>query len=393
MTALLVRLFIKNHTQTDDPKVRTAYGLLGGILGCVCNLLLFGVKLLAGVLSGSVSIIADAFNNLSDIGSSVIAMLGMKLAGKPADPEHPFGHGRMEYMSAAVVSLLILLVGFELLKSSVTKIFNPEPVSASVAVWVILAASVAAKLWLFFANRFLGKKVASTALKATAQDCLSDSVATSAVLVSLLISVTTGVNIDPYMGVVVSCFVMYTGINTAKEALDPLLGTPADPETVRGLRDAVLEFEPFVAIHDLIIHNYGPGRRFASLHVEVPSDIDIVYCHELIDLCEKRLQERFGIEADIHMHPIVTDAARVNELKHAVIQKITEFDPKLHIHDFRVVEGENRTNLIFDLVVPPKYKLTEAALKAKVGEFAKAIDPTYVCVITIDLDFNAGGEK
>ena len=393
MTALLVKLFIKNHAQTQDPKVRTAYGLLGGVLGCICNLFLFGVKLLAGTLSGSVSIIADAFNNLSDIGSSMIAMLGMKLAGKPADPEHPFGHGRMEYMSAAVVSLLILLVGFELLKSSVSKIINPEPVTASVAVWVILAVSVATKLWLYFANRFLGKTVDATALKATAKDCLNDSVATSAVLVSLLISVLTGVNIDPYMGILVSGFIMYAGINTAKEALDPLLGTPAEPQTVEQLRKIVLEFEPFIAIHDLVIHNYGPGRRFASLHVEVPANIDIIYCHELIDLCEKRLGEELGLETVIHMDPIVTDDQQINAIKQAVIEKIESFDPVLHIHDFRVVQGENRTNLIFDLVVPPKYKLTVAALKETVGQLAKQIDPTYVCVITVDLDFNVGCEK
>ena len=292
MTAFLIRLFIKNKDNTTNPQVRTRYGVLGGVVGVACNLLLFVIKLSIGFFSGSVSIIADAFNNLSDIGSCAVTLLGFKLASEPPDPEHPFGHGRMEYMSAALVSILIVLVGIELLKESVNKILHPEPLKFSYYIIAALLVSIAIKLWLGLFNKKLSKRISSPALQATAADCFSDCFATSAVLVSVLISHLTSLNIDAYVGVAVSVLIMWNGVKSIKETLDPLLGTPPEPETVSALEELVLSYPDFLGIHDLIIHNYGPGRSFASLHVEVPQDIDILTCHERIDHCEKTILEQ-----------------------------------------------------------------------------------------------------
>lgn len=385
MTDFVIRRFIKEYENTSNPQVRTRYGVLGSVVGAFCNLLLFVIKLSIGLFSNSVSIIADAFNNLSDIGSCAVALIGFKLANQPPDPEHPFGHGRLEYMSAALVSILIVLVGFELFKESVDKILHPQALKFSYYIIAALIISISIKLWMGLFNKSLGKRINSLTLKATAADCFSDCISTSAVLLSVIISHFTSLNIDAYVGLVVSVLIMFNGIKSIKDTLDPLLGTPPEPETVSALEELVLSYPDFLGIHDLIIHNYGPGRSFASLHVEVPQDIDILTCHERIDHCEKTILEQLGLEAVIHMDPIATDDSYTLDIKYKLCEKIKEFDSNLSIHDFRIVKGEKRTNLIFDVAVPPKFRLTPKELKEEVGRLAIEIDPTFVCVITVDL--------
>lgn len=395
MTGLLIRIFVKNPTDTDNPRVRTCYGILGGVVGIVCNLLLFAVKLSIGLFSGSMSILADAFNNLSDIGSNAITLLSFKLASQPPDREHPFGHGRMEYMSAALVSIVIVLVGAELLKESVNKILHPQPLNFSYSIIAVLVISVLIKLWMGLFNKKLGGIIQSPTLRATAIDSISDCIATSAVLLSVVLSHFTALHIDAYAGLVVSLMIIYSGIKSIKDTLNPLLGTPPDPKTVTALESLVLSYPDFLGIHDLMIHNYGPGRSFASLHVEVPQDINILVCHERIDHCEKEIFSQLGIEAVIHMDPIATNDAYTLDIKEKLTEKIKSLDEQLCMHDFRMVRGKNRTNLIFDVAVPPKFRLSPKQVKEEIGRLATEIDPTFVCVITIDILYSmpAGDEK
>lgn len=389
MTKFLVKLFIKDHDSPTTPSVRESYGKLCGFTGIACNFILFILKLFTGIFSGAVSIIADAFNNLSDMGSSIITLLGFKLANKPADKGHPFGHGRMEYLSAATVSLLIILAGIELLKSSVDKIRNPEEITANYITLAILIISILIKLWMALFNRKLGKIISSKTLIATATDSIFDSISTAVVFISILISMLLDVNIDPYCGILVSGLIIFAGLKSIKETIDPLLGTPPEPELIASILKTISGFSDFVGTHDLIVHNYGPGRIFASIHVEVPADIDIVKCHEEIDLCEKMIYENCNVQTVIHMDPIVTDDSYINETKHLLVKKIVEFDPCLTIHDFRVVKGEKKTNLIFDTVIPQGYKLSNEQLIEKINHLARTIDPTFDCVITIDMDYTS----
>lgn len=384
MTDFLIKKFVKDHQNTADPKVRTRYGILGGVVGIICNLFLFVIKLSIGLFSGSMSIVADAFNNLSDIGSCAVTLLGFKIANQPPDREHPFGHGRMEYMSAALVSALIVLVGFELLKESFSKILSPEPLKFSYYIIAALVVSVAVKFLMGLFNKKLGKRINSPALGATAADCFSDCIATSTVLLSVLVSHFTALNIDAYAGLVVSALIIYNGVKSIKETLDPLLGMPPEPETVEALEKIVLSYPDFLGIHDLIIHNYGPGRSFASLHVEVPQDVDILECHENIDHCEKTVFEKLGLETVIHMDPVAHDDEYTLDIKEKITAKLKEVDEELSLHDFRIVRGENRTNLIFDVAMPPKFKMTAAELKKAVSQKAREVDDTFVCVITVD---------
>ncbi len=388
MTNLLIRLFVKNRDNIADNTVREKYGTLAGVVGIFCNLVLFSVKLLAGILSSSISIIADAFNNLSDMGSSVVTMIGFKLAGKPADPDHPYGHGRFEYISAFIVSGLILVMGFELLKSSVEKIITPTELDFGTVSIVILAVSILVKLWMFFFNRKLGKTINSAALIATAKDSRNDAFTTLAILVSVLIMKFTNLNIDAFVGLAMALYVLWSGIRTARETLDPLLGEPVDEETALALEREIMVFDGFLGIHDLLAHNYGPGRCFASVHVEVPANIDIVKCHEQIDLCEKLVFERTGIMLTIHMDPVETDNEKLNEAKSVIAEKIKTIHEGLSIHDFRMTpKSDERTNLIFDVVIPVGLETDKQTLKQQIEEIAKSIDPTYRCVITFDLDF------
>lgn len=391
MTKLLVKLFIKNSEDVNDSAVRLKYGTLGGAVGIVCNLFLCALKITVGLITASISIVADGLNNLSDMGSSVITMIGFKMAGKPADSDHPFGHGRMEYMSAFIVSMLILLVGAELFKSSVSALVSGES-APTYSVWaiIILAVSVLVKLWMCLFNRKLGKKIDSEALLATAQDSLNDMVTTSVILLSVGISmlVTLPFNLDAVMGILVAVFIVYSGLASAKDTLNEILGTPPDKKLIEEIENTILSFKEFKGIHDLIIHNYGPGRQFASVHVEVPQDSDIVKCHEQIDLCEKLVDEKLNISLVIHMDPIDVNNEAVAKAKESIVNAVKEIDGNMSLHDFRMTPaGEKRTNLIFDVVVPSAVKLSHEELNEIISEKAKKINPTYCCVITFDNDF------
>ncbi len=381
MTALLLKLFVKG-----DDSNREQYGKLSGITGIACNLILFLIKLLAGVLSGSISIIADAFNNFSDMGTSVITILGFKLSSKPADKEHPYGHGRIEYMSGFIVSAAIVVVGIELFKSAFEKLIDPSDLDVTVLTIVILASSIIVKLWLYFFNRKVGRLIGSSAIVATAKDSLNDSVATTAVLISSLLFKFSGVNIDAYAGLLVAGFIIFGGITSAKETISPLLGEPPSREFVDKLKQRILENEMFTGVHDLIVHNYGPGRTFASIHIEVPADIDILKCHEAIDLCEKVVGDEFGILLVAHMDPVEC-GEEVSDLKVSAQNALEKIDPRLTLHDFRVVRGENVSNLIFDVVVPYEFFIPHDELKNRISYEVSAVCPMCVCVINFDNDY------
>jgi len=391
MTALLIKLFVKNHENIKDNTVRANYGTLGSVVGIISNLLLCVLKITIGIVTGSISIAADGLNNLSDMGSSVITMIGFKMANKPADSDHPFGHGRMEYMSAFIVAILIMLVGFELLKSSAGALIGGDALPKySITAVIILFVSILIKLWMFMFNRKVGKKIESKALIATAQDSLNDCITTGVILLTVGISMFVNLpfNLDAVMGIFVSLFILYSGISSAKGTLDSILGTPPDKELIDKIENTILSFEEFVGIHDLIVHNYGPGRQFASVHVEVPQNSDIVKCHEQVDLCEKLLNEQLGISVVIHMDPIDTDNETVISTKTQLFQKLREIHEDLTLHDFRMTPvSDKRTNLIFDVVIPPDFKISEKDLLELIIEKAKEINPTFMCVITFDRDF------
>ena len=391
MTSLLIKLFIKNGGDVKSPAVRQSYGNLGSLVGICANIILSIIKIAVGLISGSLSIVADGFNNLADMGSSVITLIGFKLAGKPADRDHPFGHGRMEYISAFVISFIIILVGFELLKNSVSALVGGEasPVFSNVAV-LVLVISILTKFWMFLFNRKIGGIIDSSALAATAKDSLNDCVTTGAIFVAAIITklVALPFNLDAVMAIGVALFIMWSGVSSVKDTLDEILGKPPEQQLINDINDTILSFDGFRGIHDLIVHNYGPGRQFASVHVEVPQNSDIVACHEKIDICEKLIGEKFGVNLDIHMDPIDTDNQTVATAKQSMISVLKEIDPKLTLHDFRMTPAtETRTNLIFDVVIPSHLKMSEEELGALINQKAKEIDKTYVCVITFDRDF------
>ncbi len=397
ISSLLIRLFIKNPDDVKDNYVRGAYGTLGSVVGIVCNLLLCTLKITVGLISGSISIAADGLNNLSDIGSSVVTMIGFKMAGKPADNDHPFGHGRIEYMSAFIVAILILLVGFELLKSS----FSALTVNSAIPIYsaislIVLLVSVLIKLWMFLFNRKLGKKIDSEALLATAQDSFNDSIATTVILISVAVSMLIKLpfNLDAVMGILVALFILYSGFSSAKNTLNDILGTPPPKELIEDIENTIMSFEEFIGIHDLIVHNYGPGRQFASVHVEVPHNTDIIKTHEQIDLCEKVLEEKLGISVVMHMDPIDVDNEVINETKQRLSESLTIIDERLSLHDFRMTPlTDHQTNLIFDVVIPSGLKIPINELEEKIKSLAKLINPTFTCVITFDNDFTGGFNK
>lgn len=391
MTSLLTKLFIKNRDNTKDKNVRNAYGNLASITGIICNTLLCLMKIIIGVILKSISIVADGLNNLSDMGSSVISLIGFKLSGKPADRDHPFGHGRIEYMSAFIISVLILIVGGNLLFSSAkTLIMGGTAPIYDIWTVIILGISIITKLWMFFFNRKIGKKIDSTALIATAKDSINDVVTTSAILISCLISniCVLPFNLDAVMALLVSLFIIHSGLTSAKDTTDRLLGGPPDKELIKEIGDAILAFDEFIGIHDLIVHNYGPGRQIASVHVEVPYNINIVECHEQIDNCEKLVYEKTGVELVIHMDPIDTDNEVVSKARNDMADAIKNIHPDMTLHDFRMTPtAKNRTNLIFDVVVPSDLKLSKEETTEKIEELAKEINETYCCVITLDVDY------
>ena len=391
MTSLFIRLFVKNNTDTKSETVRANYGHLGSMVGICANILLSVIKISVGLITSSLSIIADGFNNLSDMGSSVVTMIGFKLAGKPADRDHPFGHGRMEYISAFVISFLILLVGFELLKNSVSALVGgkaaPDYSYISIAALVI---SIVIKLWMFSFNRKIGKIIDSSALIATAKDSLNDCVATGAILIAAIITkfVSLPFNLDAVMSIAVALFIIWSGFSSAKGTLDEILGGPPSKQLIKNISDMILSFEEFKGIHDLMVHNYGPGRQFASVHVEVPQNIDIVACHEKIDLCEKLVFEKLGVNLVIHMDPIDTDDETVKATKEKIVEILKSIDERLTLHDFRMTPAASmRTNLIFDVVVPSELKYTVTQLNDMICVRAREINETYACVITFDSDF------
>lgn len=388
MITLLSKIFIKNPKDYKNPEVRKKYGLLAGILGIILNILLAAGKLAAGLLSGSISIMADAFNNLSDAGSSLISLIGFCMADKKPDHDHPFGHGRMEYIAGLFVSLLIVVMGFELAKSSIEKIIHPNEVEVGIVSIVILVAAIIVKIYMHLYNRIYGARIDSASMKATAVDSLSDTIATTVVLISVFVSKYTGVNIDGYTGVLVSLFIFYAGIRSVKETVDPLLGQAPDKDFVESIREIVAGYPEIVGIHDLIVHDYGPGRRIISLHGEVSEDGNIVVLHDIIDRCERELSESLGCMATIHMDPITLNDERVDALRFAILEEIKKFDSKVTIHDFRVVDGPNQTNIIFDAVLPNSSCKTEKQLKEELDRIIKALPGNCVGVITIDSQFS-----
>jgi cation diffusion facilitator family transporter len=383
MIDLLLRRFVPGYQDTQDPAVRQGYGTLSGGVGILLNLLLFTGKFLAGLLTASIAITADAFNNLSDAGSSIVTLVGFRLAGQKPDAEHPFGHGRMEYLSGLMISLVILLVGVELAKSSLEKLLHPEAVTFSPLSVVILLAAICVKLWMFWFNRGLSRRIESAALSATATDSLSDAVATTVVLLCTLIDHFFQVNIDGAAGLLVAVFILRAGWQAVKDTLDPLLGKAPDPALVDAVQREVLSHAEIIGTHDMIFHDYGPGRIFLSLHAEVPADCDIMAAHDAVDAVEQELKERYHLHAVIHMDPVATDEASL-ELRHQVVQMVREIHPDLTIHDFRMTSGPRRTNLIFDLVVPFRFPMEDGPLRALVEQRAKALSPTYHTVVEID---------
>ncbi len=387
MTDFLVKHFVKDNERTELPAVRQAYGRLAGLTGILLNLLLSVWKLIAGVLTGSISITADAFNNLSDAGSSVVTLLGFQLAGKKADDDHPFGHGRIEYLSGLFVAVLVLLVGVELFKSSVDKILHPGPVDFSWASVAILLLSIAVKVWMCLFNRKLAGRVNSTAMAATATDSLSDAAATATVLLGLLAGHFLDLKIDGWVGLVVSVFVLRAGWGAVKDTVDPLLGKPADPELVRAIQRTVLSRPELLSVHDLVLHDYGPGRRMMSLHAEVPADCDIITVHDVIDNVEREIKSAYGIEAVIHMDPIRQDED-TNQMRVRVIEMLHDINPELSMHDFRMTAGPSHTNLIFDVVAPYQFPLDDGQLRQAIRERVAAFQGgTYYAVVEIDHSF------
>ncbi len=389
MTSLLIRLFVKNAENTERAEVRTAYGKLSGMVGIVCNLLLFAVKLTAGTISGSVSITADAVNNLSDASSGVISLLGFKLAAKPADADHPYGHARYEYLSGLFIAILILLIGVELFKSSFAKVLAPTAVSFNLLTVVILVLSILVKLWMALFNKTLGRKIRSQTLIATAADSRNDVISTTAVLLAMLLSHYTMLELDGYVGIAVACFILYSGVKLIRETLDPILGRAPDPEFVEEIRTAIMVNDGVLGTHDLMVHDYGPGCQFASVHVEVAAEADVLEMHDMIDNIERACMRDYGLHMVVHMDPIVTADETVGDVRHRLAEKVAEIDSRLTIHDLRMVPGPTHTNLVFDCVVPHDFNMANAELREKISAAARELDPNYICVITVENSFAA----
>lgn len=384
MLEILSRIFIKNRND-DSPAVREAYGMLSGAMGIALNLLLCIGKMFAGAISGSIATMADAFNNLSDAGSSVITLIGFRLAGKKPDPDHPFGHGRMEYITGLLISIIIALLGFELLKSSVGKILNPEPVTFSWLAAGILIASALTKIYMWHYNRVLAKKLNSPAMSATAADSLSDSIATVAVLISMIVSHVSGWMIDGWCGAIVSLFILTAGFRAAKDTIEPLLGHAPEHELIQSIEQEVLSYPEIIGIHDLMVHDYGPGRQIVSLHAEVSADGNLLHLHDTIDLAERSLQEKLNCVAVIHMDPIATDDPFLSEFKPQLLAELrAKISPEISVHDLRMVSGPTHTNLIFDILLPHNCPLSDNAVTKIAADFVRSLPGEYYAVVNID---------
>ena len=387
MFSLVVKKFVKNYKDIKNPEVRTGYGMASGATGIALNVILFLVKYLAGFISGSIAIMADAVNNLSDAGSSLITLLGFRLASAKPDQDHPFGHGRIEYLSALAVSIIIILMGFEIGKSSVEKIITPVMSEVSALIVAILVFSIAIKLYMYRYNKKYGELIDSSAMKATATDSISDAIATTVVLISMLVIKFFSVDIDGWCGILVAAFILKAGISSVRDTVGDLLGKAPSKELIDKIEDIVLSHEEVIGMHDLIIHDYGPGRMMVSLHGEVSGDGDMMHLHDIIDNIEKELSEKLGCAAVIHMDPIVINDEKVTEMRSKVLKIVEGIDPKLSIHDFRMVTGPTHTNIIFDIVVPYDFKMSNNKLKDTISEEVKKTNENCFCVISIDRPF------
>ena len=394
MTEFLIKHFIKDYREVEKVSVRTAYGVLASIVGIFCNVFLFAVKFVVGFILNSVSVTADAFNNLSDAGSSIISFVGVKMAEKPADRDHPFGHGRIEYIAALVVSFLVLEVGFTFLKDSIGKIRTPEALNFQTVSVAILIVSIAVKLWLGLFNRKLGERINSKVMMAVFTDSMGDVIATGATILSLIFFRLTGINIDGIVGVGVALVVMWAGVGIARDTLEPLIGEAIDPEVYKEIKSFVESYDGIEGTHDLLVHNYGPGRSMASIHAEVPNDVDIEQSHEIIDRIEREAAKKLGIFLVIHMDPVEMKDQRVLQVRDRAVQILKELDPACSIHDFRMVHGENQINLIFDMVIPIEYdEEMRKELPQKLADRLKESDPRYECVITVEYDYVAKNKE
>lgn len=384
MTKLLIRLFIKNPEKVKDPATRRAFGTLASVVGIIVNILLSLGKLAVGTLFGSIAITADATNNLSDAGAQIISLISFKISAKPADRDHPFGHARIEYVASMIVSFIILLIGFNLLGESVKKIFSPEKTEFSVISVIVLAVSIVCKLWLALFNKRIGKRINSSVMSATSADSLSDALATSAVLASTLISRFTDFETDAYMGIIVSVFIIISGIKILNETKNSILGSAPEPEVIEAIESIISQYPDILGIHDMDVHNYGPGNTIASLHAEVDGEKNVFYTHDIIDNAEKQIFNELGVRATIHLDPIVTNDERVKALKELAAEAVKRIDERLTIHDFRFVEGATHSNLIFDVCAPFELKMTNQELKDAVADEISKENPSFFTVITVD---------
>ena len=390
MTDFLVNKFIKDSTNIESTEVRTRYGMLASVVGIFCNVLLFSVKLTIGLILSSLAVTADAFNNLSDAASSIISFIGVKMAGKPADAEHPFGHGRIEYIAALIVSFLVIEVGFTFFKSSISKILHPEEISFDLVPFVILILSILIKLWMAFFNNKLGKRIDSKVMLATAADSLGDVITTSATVLSIIICHFTSINVDAIAGLIVSAIVIWSGISIAKDTLEPLIGERVPAELYQKITDIVESYDGIVGTHDLIVHNYGPNRSMATIHAEVPNDINIDVSHEIIDKIERDVKKDLNILLVIHMDPVEMRNEEVLSLREKTSRIVHALDPELNFHDFRVLKENEQRNLIFDLVVPDSYSEKDAnRVMHQLISLLHEMDGNVECIITLDRSFEA----
>lgn len=390
MVDLLVHRFIENADDTANPAVRNAYGTLASTVGIVCNVLLCVGKGAIGLFAGSVSIVADAVNNLSDASSNVVSLLGFHMAGRPADREHPYGHGRYEYLAGMVVAVLVLVIGVELVRSSVEKLIDPSPTEFSPAVAIVLVASMLVKAWMMLFNRTLGRRIGSVTLEATAMDSRNDVITTGAVLAAAVVSALTGVDLDGWAGLAVGCFILWSGFGLMRETIDPLLGRTPSDELVRHIHDTIMSYPGVLGTHDLMVHDYGPGRQFASAHVEMAAEANPLDSHDTLDNIEREFLERDGMHVVLHYDPIVTDDPQVCDLRNWIAQQVKVIDPELTIHDLRCVPGPTHTNVIFDCVRPHGLAMSDDELRGTISGLVKSRHPGYDCVITVDRSYISG---
>ncbi|MFD0702467.1 cation-efflux pump [Slackia equolifaciens] len=387
MTEWLVRHFVKDHEKADDPAVRMRYGQFAGIVGIICNIALCLGKGAIGLIAGSVSIVADALNNLSDAASNVISLLGFKLASKPADPGHPYGHGRYEYLSGLAVAVVIVIIGVELIQTSIDKVLNPTATEFSLAVVAVLALSILVKLWMAVFNRTIGRRISSTTLEATAVDSRNDVISTGVVLVCAIVSHLTGIDLDGIVGIAVGAFIVYSGAQLVRDTVNPLLGQAPDPALVSHIQNKILGYPGVLGTHDLMVHDYGPGRQFASAHVEMAAEADPMESHDLIDNIEQDFKEDDGLIVTLHYDPIVTDDPEVKDLRNQINALVKTIDARLSIHDLRTVPGPTHTNVIFDCVKPADFDMDDEDLRARIAALVAADHPQAICKITIDQSY------